>query len=254
MEATGADIRVFDSHVHVGRWRIPDFRGHGTNLSITAEILGAAGIDGALVMPTDSGDNAGLVRELESYSGSIRFVAAAWALPGDDAIGRTLDSYDFRAVKIHPSFCRVPVNDTAWTPAISAARARGLPVVVHCGRWQEMAGYDLLLQAADAWPDVDFVMAHMGGDSPSLVLAAAERVSLRGIRNVFMGTESIREYWIVAEAIQTVGADRVLFGSDHNLNSPLSFLAVIDAIGAGAEARAMILGANALKLFGIHDV
>jgi len=244
---------IFDSHVHVGRWVLPDFRGHSTSLEQSAAVLASSGIDGALVMPTDSGDNAGLIGSLASYAGPVRFAVAAWAIPDDSAIGGLLDAHDFRAVKIHPSFCRVPVNHDSWSPAISAARQRGLPVIVHCGRWQEMAGYGLLLQAADAWPDVKFVMAHMGGDSPSLVLSAAVGVASRGLRNVFMGTESIREYWIVAEAIGIVGADRVLFGSDHNLNSPVSFLAVIDAIGLDEQARSMVLGGNARKLFGIDN-
>jgi predicted TIM-barrel fold metal-dependent hydrolase len=250
----GEDTFVFDSHVHVGRWRIADFGGHGTTLAETAGILAAAGIRGALVMPTDSGDNAGLLAELDAFDGPVRFAAAAWAVPDDQALAALVDTHDFRAIKIHPSFCRVPVTDAAWAPSLEVARSRRLPVVVHCGRWQEMAGYGLLLKAAETWPDVDFVMAHMGGDSPSLVLGAARETVGRGFENVYFGTESIREYWILAEAIGIVGADRVLFGSDHNLNPPAAFRAVIDAIGLSAADRRLVLGENAVRLFGLsHD-
>jgi len=240
---------VFDSHVHVGGWVTPDFRGHSTTLAQTAKVLEDCGIGGALVMPTDSGANDWLADAVAAYRGPVRFLQAFWALPDEHGLEAILGRADYRAIKIHPSFCRRPVTDTCWAPALRAAADTHLPVVVHCGRWQEMAGYGLLLDVADRWPDVNFVMAHMGGDSPALVIAAARAVAARRLKNVFMGTESIREYWLLASAIEIVGADRVLFGSDHNLNSPASFLAVIDAAGLSTAERAAILSGNARRLF-----
>ncbi len=241
---------IFDAHVHAGKWLAPDFGGHSTTLEQTAHVLADAGISGALVMPTDSGDNDGLLSALATYRGPVRFLAAAWAMPDCTGFGTELDAGAFAAVKIHPSFCRRPVSDPCWVPAIGAARERGLPVVVHCGRWQEMAGWGILLDTARRWPDVTFVMAHMGGDSPGLVRAAAGAIASGRVGNVYMGTESIREYWVLADAVRTVGADRVLFGSDHNLNAPSSFLAVVRAAGLSVGEQAAILGDNALRLFG----
>ncbi len=244
-------LMIFDSHVHVGAWVTPDFAGHSTTLVETAATLLAAGIGGALVMPSDSGDNDALLAELDAWSGPVRFVAAAWAMPDQAGFATLLAPGRFGAVKIHPSFCRRPVTDPCWRPAIQAARDMKLPVVVHCGRWQQMAGWGLLMEVAARWPDVDFVMAHMGGDSPALVTAASDAIADSGFRNVYMGTESIREYWLISRAVRTVGADRILFGSDHNLNAPASFLAVIDAAGLSCEERDAVLGGNARRLFGV---
>lgn len=241
---------AFDSHVHVGSWLIPDFNGHGTTLAQTAAILQAGGISGALVMPTDSGDNDGLLAELAAFNGTFKFLPAAWALPDQTGFESVLDRADFRAVKIHPSFCRRPVTDPCWFPVLAAARDRSLPVVVHCGRWQEMAGWGLLLETARRWPDVRFVMAHMGGDSPALVNAAAAAVAEGVFPNVYMGTESIREYWLLGAAIRRAGADRVLFGSDHNLNAPASFLSVVREAGLSDDEMDAVLGGNAAGLFG----
>lgn len=243
-------FQKFDAHVHVGVWQSPDFGGHGTTLPQTAGVLAASGVTGALVMSTDSGDNQQLVNWLRAYEGDVEFLAAAWACPDDAGIADLVSGFDYRAIKVHPSFNRRPVTDPCWIPALKAAADKNLPVVVHCGRWQEVAGYNLLIQTARKWPDVRFVMAHMGGDSPSLVMGAANDVAQSGLTNIWFGTESIREYWLLAMAVRIAGADRVLFGSDHNLNSPASFLAVIDAADLSADEKALILGGNACTLFG----
>jgi predicted TIM-barrel fold metal-dependent hydrolase len=43
-----------------------------------------------------------------------------------------------------------------------------------------------------------------------------------------------------------------VFGSDHNLNHPGSFLAVIEALGLSAAQRAAILGGNARRILASH--
>jgi len=90
----------------------------------------------------------------------------------------------------------------------------------------------------------------MGGDSPHLVRACVKEILRLGLGNCFLGTESIREPWLVRRAIDRTGPDRVVFGSDYNLNEPSAFLAVLRATGIGADAMAAVLGGNAAELFG----
>ena len=88
----------------------------------------------------------------------------------------------------------------------------------------------------------------MGGDSPTLVAGASNAIKERKLNNAYLGTESIREPWVVGRAIDTLGADRLIFGSDHNLNHPNSFIAVINALGLSNEEKAQIFGKNAQRL------
>lgn len=251
---TEADpFEVFDAHVHVGRWLTPDFAGRESDLEDVTRVLKSARVTGALVMPTDSGDNAALLAEVfrRQVSGEApALFFAAWVRPGDETLREYLNENLSRvsALKIHPSFNRLPITDPSCEPFLSLASAHHWPVVVHCGRWREVAGWEKALEAAERHPDIPFVLSHMGGDSPSLVLGAARAIRERGLANAHLGTESIREYWLVAQALDLVGPRRLVFGSDHNLNHPASFLAVIAALDLAPAERALILGGNARRL------
>lgn len=254
---TGTDpFQVFDAHVHVGPWRTPDFAGRDSDLADVRRVLRSCGVTGALVMPTDSGDNDALLREVVRHQGTPgaapALFFAAWVRPDDDSLTDFLERNMSRvgALKVHPSFNRVPITDPAYAPFLALAERRRLPVVVHCGRWREVAGWEKAVEVAERHPDIPFLLSHMGGDSPALVLGAARAIRERGLSNAHLGTESIREYWLVAQALDLVGPERLVFGSDHNLNHPASFLAVIEALDLAPAERALILGGNARRLLG----
>jgi predicted TIM-barrel fold metal-dependent hydrolase len=245
----------FDAHVHVGAWRTPDFAGHASGLDDVRRVLAESGITGALVMPTDDGDNPGLLGALEASHGTEagpELLMAAWCDPHrpDETMAFLESAGDrVRALKCHPSFARLPLTAPAYRPFLAYARDHDLPVVTHCGRWREVAGWEIALAAAEAFPTVPFVLSHMGGDGPLLVAGAAAAIRERGLFHAYLGTESIREPWVVDRALEMVGPERLVFGSDHNLNHPAAFLAVIDALHLTPAAKTRILGGNARILF-----
>lgn len=249
-------FQVFDAHVHVGRWLTLDFAGRESDLTDVTRVLASAGVTGALVMPTDEGDNAGLLREVVHFGNAdgamLALFFAAWIRPSDDSLHDFLENNLslVRALKIHPSFNRLPLTDPTYEPYLNLAEVARWPVIVHCGRWREVAGWEKALEVAERHPEVPFILAHMGGDSPSLVMGAARAIRERGLFNAYLGTESIREYWLVARALDLVGPERIVFGSDHNLNHPASFLAVIEALGLSPMEKNLILGGNAARLLG----
>ena len=62
------------------------------------------------------------------------------------------------------------------------------------------------------------------------------------LANVHLGIEGVREYWAVQRAVDELGADRVIFGSDFPLGHPRMYLGLVDALrlsarAAGAGAR-----------------
>lgn len=252
---------IIDSHIHVGTWDHPDFLGRGCTLVEAATELDRAGVAGAGIMSTDRGDNAGLLTEARALTAPIRLWMFAWVQPvAADGSGREqLDWAEANArslvgLKIHPSLSRVRISDPGFADALALAAAHDLLVLVHCGRWQEMASYRFAVEAAAQHPSVRFLLAHGGGDTPPLATAAAELVAERRLDNVWFEFSGVREYWVIERNVRLLGADRYLLGSDYSLAHPLMYIGAVRGMALAEADRARILGGNALELFGDRSV
>lgn len=244
-------MRPIDGHVHVGHWNLEDFAGQGTTLRQAQWVYARWNWAGALVCSTDRAENLVLLETLESAPASpVCWRMAWWACPKRDKDLGALREQVSRvaALKIHPSLSRLPVTDPSFAPYLALAEDQGLPVVVHCGRWREMAGFELALQAARLHPGTSFVLGHMGGDSPALVKGAVEAVVEDRMDNVFFGTESIREPWLLEHAVRELGSDRLVFGSDYNLNHPEPFRRLIEVLDLTDAQREDIFRNNINRL------
>ena len=244
-------MKFFDMHCHVGKWKNPDFCGRRSTTQDLVALYERLGAIGTLIMPTDLAQNRRLLEQLQQHRDCgllLRF--AYWVTPENIREVEDLAN-DVSALKIHPSFLKVRVTDPSLAPALELARVHQWPVIVHCGRWREVSGFEHVLEVAARYPEVNFVLSHMGGDSPCLVMGAVDATASSRLPNVFLGTESIREYWLIEYAVKTLGAERVVFGSDYNLNSPSAFLGVVRDANLDEEERQQVLYQNALRLLNI---
>lgn len=243
-------MRPIDAHVHVGQWALPDFSGRTTDVAETRDLYLRFNWAGALLLPTDLGLNVELLEQAATVAGPVSFRVAFWAdfrEEGNLSLFRSR-ARDFAALKVHPSCVRAPATAPEWEPYYEIAEATGMPVVVHCGRWQEVAGYSLVFEAASRFPKANFILAHMGGDSPHLVTGATTAAAEANHDNVFFGTESIREPWLLEQAIARLGSTRLIFGSDYNLNHPEPFRRLIDVLDISDQERADIFANNINRL------
>jgi len=238
---------IIDGHCHVGTWNEPSFSGRGSTLSDAIDVYHQSGVDGALVMPTDQADHAGVLNTISKTESSVSFRLCAWIDPRDpDNLAWMKSHYeDIAAVKIHPSFVKLPPTDLAYKPALALAQEHEWPVLIHCGRWQEMSSYRFGIELGKSHPELNIILCHMGGDSTDLVDATVSALTAPdGPSNVYLGTESVRQYWCIQDAIDRLGASRVIFGSDYNLNHPSSFVAIVDALTLSAADRSRVFGGN----------
>ncbi|HIA01177.1 MAG TPA: hypothetical protein EYN06_08895 [Myxococcales bacterium] len=239
---------IIDGHAHVGRWKESTFSARETHLSDADADFAASGVGGALVMPTDEADNAGLLAAISSRSGNepINYRFCAWVDPRDEQNQPWIEANASRiaALKIHPSFLRMRPTDSALKSTYELAAKHSWPVLVHCGRWQEMSSWKFGVEVAQNHPQTNIIMCHMGGDSTDLIEATVDALCGSGPTNAYLGTESIRQYWIVRHAVDRLGASRIIFGSDYNLNYPAAFVAVVDALGLNSDDRSAVLGSN----------
>ncbi len=251
---------IIDAHIHVGEWDHPDFLGRRSTLASTVEVLKAAGISGAAICPTDQCANAELAAEAQAvigagYEGKLWLFP--WVRPIADGGPGALDLRYVEenlattcGIKIHPSLSRVRISDAPFAPILELAHRRGLVVLVHCGRWQEIASYKFAVEAAARYPGAKFLLAHAGGDTPPLATAAAELVAEQCVDNVWFEFSGLREFWVIERNVSLLGAERYLMGSDFALAHPLMYIGAVAGMKLSDAQKARILGENALELFG----
>jgi len=248
---------IIDAHMHVGIWNHEDFLGRGVSLEQAVGVLNESGCSGAALCPTDRYENTQLIADARAvvnagYRGKLWLFP--WVRPGAQAVDdlNLLHAHrsDISGMKIHPSLSKLRITDDAFAPLLEFAHRNALVVLVHCGRWQEVASYRFAIEAAAQYPQAKFLLAHAGGDTPPLATAAAELVAQECVDNVWFEFSGLREYWVIERNCSLLGAERYLMGSDYGLAHPLMYIGAVQGMKLSAADKEKILGGNALKLFG----
>lgn len=156
-------------------------------------------------------------------------------------------------IKIHPSFHQCSADDEPYRPAWELAASRHVPLLSHT--WDRVAhnpsqalSFPTLFTGwLERFPQVAFIMGHSGG-RPTGHLAAVQVA--RRFGNVHLDLAGDCYTWGLTEFLAAeAGAERVLFGSDFNWIDPRTHLGRIIAADISTDARQLILGDNAVRLF-----
>lgn len=161
------------------------------------------------------------------------------------AVARYAEAADgFRGLEISPAVHGVPLTDWRTRELLAVARRHHHPVyTVTLGRPGSRA-VDLATLAAE-FPDVNFVLGHCG--SIGIDIAALAEIAPRPnvsveISGAFTVTVQI--------AVDRLGADRVLFGTEFPLQHPTVELAKLQALNLDEKQRRLIAWDNAARLLG----
>lgn len=158
---------------------------------------------------------------------------------------RCVGEWGFVGLKLWVA-CRA--TDERVRPVLEKARELRVPVLQHA--WHKITGNlphesypPEVARAAADFPEVHFIMAHIGGDW----LRGLRAVSSRP--NVSVDTSgSIVEDGMIEMAVKQLGARRVLFGSDAHGADLAVNLAKVTGARIPVRARRLILGANFARL------
>ncbi len=160
----------------------------------------------------------------------------------------------------HPAFVGIkiwiscPANDRRVYPVMETARTKDLIVLAHAWRRGTVLGkgYQTLPSEigdlASSFPEVPIIMAHIGGQWES---GAREVEDRENVSVDICG--SINEAGMVEAAVDHLGADRVLFGSDAPASGYLPNLGKVLSARVTAEERQKILGRNFMALARLQE-
>jgi hypothetical protein len=141
-------------------------------------------------------------------------------------------------------------------PVMDLCRERGRPVLIHTN---EPVGHDYpgktpntlaqIYRMVGRFPENTIVLAHWGG---GLLFFNVLKKEVKGrLKNVYFDTAAspfLYDPGIYPLAVQLVGVDKILFGSDYPLLAPRRYFVEMDAAGLSGPERERICGANAGRL------
>jgi predicted TIM-barrel fold metal-dependent hydrolase len=242
---------IIDIHCHAGTG--DGFRGPwDTEARIDRHLARAraAGIARTVVFPVFNSDyaaaNARLARIVRANPREL--IGFASVNPARDAgraramIGRAVEVYGFRGVKVH-GFDSFPNREVC-----EAVRHYGIPLLVDVVR--KVAAVEML---AEQYPDVNFIIPHLGGFADDWMTHLAVIDQLCRFPNVYADTSGVRYWEALERAVKRAGPHKLLFGSDGPQLHPAVELYKIKLLGLPPQQTAQITGGNAAGLLGLRS-
>jgi uncharacterized protein len=246
-------MRIIDTHCHFGASKLSPINISEADL---VSSMDANEVELSLVMPHAVSDNPRSehdhVAELcARYPKRFRGIVNLTPLWTEEEYFREAErcvrDFRFVALKLNPlQHLTSPVMANA-NKVFGAANALGVPVIVHTGLGAPWALPSLCIPPARKYPQLAIVLAHAG----YAVYTAEAQVAASECKNIYL-EPSWCPVGDVEHLIHTLGADRVLFGSDLPENVPVE-LAKYRAARITSQEREMVLGGTAERLFGLKQ-
>jgi hypothetical protein len=237
---------IIDCHCHAGP-------GDGltgpwdTSADLTAylERARSAGIDGTVFFAVFHSDYAianravaQIVAEDPRHRMGFVFVHAERDRGRIEAlVAESVERHGFRGIKVHRHDARITGEVCA------VARRYRLPVLYDV--MGETAMIELL---ATEYPDVDFVIPHLGSFMDDWRAQVALLDPLERHSNIHTDSSGVRRFDLLRDAVQRAGPHKVLFGSDGPWLHPGVELQKIRLLGLAPTSARLVLGENLLRL------
>jgi predicted TIM-barrel fold metal-dependent hydrolase len=154
-----------------------------------------------------------------------------------ELISTAVNEYGFVGIKVHRHDSRITRE------VCESARAFSLPVL-----YDVMGEVTVVELLAAEYPDVSFIIPHLGSFSDDWRAQLALIDHLTRHSNIYTDTSGVRRFDLLEQTIKRAGAHKVLFGSDGPWLHPAVELAKIRALRLTADEDELVLGGNFLRL------
>ena len=235
-------MSVIDAHAHLG-----DFEVFGESLDAQGlvAIMNAHNIEKAVVssLPNSLTLEAQR-RHPDRIAGLVR------VNPFDEDAARQIDvaveDWGFKGVKVNPFFNNFTPDSHVMDPVMAAAEKHGVPVLIHCGHppWSLPWSFERL---ARRFQNVRIVMAHMGHSHIVYINGALDVAEDH--ENIAVDTAGMTMHSKIREAVERLGKDRVMYGSDVPLGHPAWEIPKVKVSGLQGRQLRRVLHDNAADIY-----
>ncbi len=236
---------IIDSHTHVDQvgWYDPP--------ETIIRLMDEAGIDKSIIMTyRDAPDSEGALEYIAQavHKYPRRLIGYARINPRRGAVAHRLfrtamEEQGFKGLKLHPvgNLCHPGGPDTL--ALIRLAASYRAPVLFHCGD-EELTLPLQIAQAAEACPEATIILGHCGGYFHTQdAIRVAERHA-----NIVLETSAMPYPRAIKEAVERVGAARVLYASDGPGCDPTIEVHKVRLAGLTAEQEEALFYKNITRI------
>ncbi len=254
------DLRIVDVHGHAGPYG--EFLVHGAWCEDLLRTMDAAGIEVVLVSPhiglgPDEAEANRLAVEM-ALQAPGRFLPYCTVNPNRSPrqIRAQLEQYVAGArcvgVKLHPSLHQVPIASSRYEPVFEYAVRADVPVLIHTWDGCSQCSPQAFGEIARRFPELRMLMGHAGGTPAGYSAAAQVALESPNIHLDITGSQS--HSGALERLVSTVGASRILYGSDIPFIDPRPKLGQVLFAELSDEVKRAILGGNARALFRLEPL
>lgn len=154
-------------------------------------------------------------------------------------VWEAVERFGFVGIKVHRHDARITRE------ICEVARFFSVPVL-----YDVMGEVWIAKLLATEYPDVDFIIPHLGSFADDWRVQQAFIDHLTRQHNIYTDTSGVRRFDLLEQAVQRAGAHKILFGSDGPWLHPGLELAKVTALELSAAAEQLILSKTFLRLIG----
>ncbi len=246
------------------RWTKTPRPTHELPLAFTLGAMDQAGVARALlsawVAPRNvmiSNDEvAGFVAQAPDRFVGVGSVDISKPMAAVREVRRCVEQLGFKAIRVLPWLWEVPPTDRRFYPVYVACCELGVPFCTQIGHTGPLMPSEVgrpiyLDQVAIDFPELTIVGGHIGYPWTDEAIAVATKHE-----NVYIDTSAYtckRYPPALVQFMRRHGRRKVLFGSNYPMITPAKALEGLDALGLDDETKALFLGENALRVFGLTE-
>ena len=170
-------------------------------------------------------------------------------------VRRCVRELGFKGIRVLPWLWEVPPTDRRFYPVYAACCEMGVPFCTQIGHTGPLMPSEVgrpiyLDQVAIDFPELTIVGGHIGYPWTDEAIAVATKHE-----RFFIDTSAytVKRYPPqLVEYLRAHGRRKVLFGSNYPMIEPAKALDGLDALGLDDETRALFLGGNAARVYGLQ--